>query len=77
MIIKDKTGCYFNGEKITVEKYNEILAMLRSSPDAPEGYACRLTDNLEWELYEAPIIEAEEEELSEEEALDIILGGTL
>ena len=32
MIVKDKSGCYFNDEKITEEKYNEILNLIRNRP---------------------------------------------
>ena len=75
MIIKDKSGCYFHGEKITEEKYNEILSMLHNAPEAPAGYAYRLTDALEWELYERHFVEETDPELSEAEALNILLGG--
>ena len=61
-------------EEITETKYNEILSMLRSRPAAPEGFDYRLTKELEWELYELPLME-EEPELTADEALEIILGG--
>ena len=75
MIVKDKSGCYFNDEKITEEKYNEILNLIRNRPTAPEGYTYKLTDTLEWELCEAPVIEDTDPELTEAEALNILLGG--
>ena len=75
MIVKDKYGYFFRGQKITEEKYNKILEMLKNRPEAPEGYGCRLTDELEWELYEVLVIEDTDPELTENEVLDIILGG--
>lgn len=61
-------------EEITETKYNEILSILRSRPTAPEGFAYRLTADLQWELYELPIAE-ETDEITDAEALAIILGG--
>lgn len=48
------------GEEISEGQYSEIISMLRSCPEAPEGFAYRLTEKLEWELYEQPIEEIEE-----------------
>ena len=72
MLIKDIYKCTWFGEEITETQYNEILSMLRNRPTAPDGFAYRLTRELEWELYEAPV---EEPELTADEALEIILGG--
>ena len=47
------------GEEITETEYNEILSMLRNIPTAEEGFVYRLTVDLQWELYEVPIIEEE------------------
>ena len=65
------------GEEITAEEYNEILSILRNRPTAPEGYGYRLTESLEWELYELPAEEETDDEISAEEALEIITGGTV
>lgn len=73
MLVKNKNGHFWKGEEITEIQYNEILSMLRNAPVAPNGFAYRLTKELEWELYEVPM--EEEPELSADEALDIILGG--
>ena len=73
MLVKDIYKCTWYGEEITETKYNEILSMLRNRPTAPDGFAYRLTRDLEWELYEAPV--EEEPELTADEALNIILGG--
>ena len=64
-------------KEITEAEYNEILTMLRNRPTAPEGYGYRLTESLEWELYELPPAEEIEEdpELSDGEVLSIIVNG--
>lgn len=56
------------GKEITVAEYDHILSVIRSKPTAPDGYGYRLTDGLEWELYELPVEETDEE-VSESEAL--------
>lgn len=77
MLIKYNGKYYRDKNEITAEQYNEILSMLRNRPTAPDGYGYRLTDDLQWELYELPTEEGEEDpELSAEEALEIITGGT-
>lgn len=76
MLIKHNGKYYRDKTEITAEQYNEILTMLRNRPNAPEGYGYRLTDDLQWELYELTPVEVEEDpELSAEEALDIIVNG--
>lgn len=63
--------------EITESKYNEILSIISSYPkDAPSGFVYRLkTATLEWELVELPPMPEPEDELTDEEALAIILGG--
>ena len=73
MLVKDNRKCTWYGEEITEAKYNEILSMLRNRPEAPAGFGYRLKPDLTWEQYELPVVE--EEELSDGEALSIILGG--
>ena len=63
------TGC--GGEEITETEYNEILSVIQTKPN--DGYGYRLKTDLTWEQYELPI--EEDPELTEAEALDIILGG--
>lgn len=74
MLIKTQKGYFWHGEPITAEVYANILAMLRNPPEAPDGFAYRLTETLEWELYELPPADPDPE-LTAEAALDIILGG--
>lgn len=76
MLVKDKWKRTWYGEEITETEYNEILSMLRSRPEAPEGYAYRLTKDLAWEQYELPP-EENDPELSEAEMLEILLGGAV
>lgn len=75
---KTKNIFYFYGREITETEYDKILEIIRSKPNAPDGFGYRLTDSLEWELYELP--PAEEEELTETEekakAYDILMGVT-
>lgn len=66
------TDCQ-TGEIITEREYEYLREILLARPSAPDGFAYRLTKELEWELQELPCVE--EEELTAEEALDIILGG--
>ena len=61
MLVKDMRKCTWYGNEITEAKYDEILAMLRNRPTAPDGYAYRLTESLEWELYELPIEDTTDE----------------
>lgn len=58
--------CYWNGEKITETEYDNILQIIRSKPTAPDGYDYRLTEDLEWELYELPISIFEDSEIAVE-----------
>lgn len=76
MLIKDNLKCTWYGEEITETQYEEILSILRSRPEAPEGYAYRLTKDLVWEQYELPP-EENDPELSETEMLEILLGGAV
>ena len=78
MLVKDNRKCTWYGEEITETQYNEILSMLRNIPTAPEGFAYRLTPALEWELYEMPVEEVEEEATAEDyEAALAEMGVTL
>ena len=58
---------------ITQEEYETIIAIVRTRPVPEAGYDYRLKTDLTFELVEAPV--AEDDEISADEALDIILGG--
>ena len=66
-----KGGGY--GIEITESEYNEILSAIQNRPAPESGYGFRLKTDLTYERYEMP--PAEPEELTDKEALDIILGG--
>lgn len=72
-IIAIGTGA--GGIEITAEEYCQFMDIIRNRPTPPEGYDYRLRDDLTWEEYELPIIDPVEEEISDSEALNIILGG--
>lgn len=76
MLVKDNRKYAWYGEKITETEYNEILSMLHNRPTAEKGFAYRLAADLQWELYEVPVEETEDE-ITEEEALEILLGGAV
>lgn len=63
------------GEEIAEEEYDEIMAVIRSCPADEPGYTHRLKADLTWEQVEAPVIPEDEQEISDEQALEIILGG--
>ena len=69
---------YWYGKEITEAEYNRIKAIIDSRPTAPDGFAYRLSADLEWELVELPPEEPEEPELTETEqkarAYDILMG---
>lgn len=81
MLIQHNGRYYRDSKEITAGKYNEILTLLRNRPTAPEGYGYRLTEDLQWELYELPKEETDEPiesnltEIEEKaQAYDIIMG---
>lgn len=63
-------------EEITQDEYEQILSMIRNRPIPEAGYGYRLKADMTWELVELPP-EDEDPELSDTEALDIILGGNV
>ena len=74
---KTKNIFYFYGKEITEAEYNRIKTIIDSRPVAPDGYGYRLTENLEWELYEVPVVEPMEELTEIEQkarAYDILMG---
>lgn len=69
------TGVGAGGVEITAEEYVQLKEIFYSMPEAAEGYAYRLKEDLTWEEYEIPVSDHDEEEISDEEALNIITGG--
>ena len=68
-------GSGSGGAEIAEAEYNNLLEIIHNKPIAESGYDYRLREDLEWELYELPIIPTEDEEISDTEALNIITGG--
>jgi hypothetical protein len=60
--------------EIAQEEYEHILSVVRSCPTAEPGYMYKLKTDLTWEQVEAPP-EDIDPEISDKEAMDIILGG--
>lgn len=67
-------GSIGNGVPITDDEYREIVSMMKQIPVPPPGYVFKLKDaTREWVPVQLPPVT--EPELTDEEALDIILGG--
>lgn len=62
------------GEEITRAEYETILAAIHALPEAPAGKGYRLKTDLTAEAYDLPA-EPTETDISDSEALSIILGG--
>ena len=58
-------GSGSGGTEITADEYAELLNIIRTKPVASQGYDYRLKADLTWELYEMPIILAEDEDANE------------
>ena len=58
--------------EITQDEYESILAVIQSRPIPEAGFDYRLREDLTWEQVDAPVIE--DEEISDEEAMNIMLG---
>lgn len=67
------------GIEIDEAEYGRIMEAVAACPEAPAGYSYRLKENLTWEAVELPpepVPEpSPEDEIPEDEALRIILGG--
>lgn len=64
------------GTEITEGEYNEIMAIIQNRPIA-EGKGYRLKADLTWEEYDLPPVPepSDDDEISTDEALNILLGG--
>lgn len=63
--------------EIAKEEYDAFLVAISQRPEVPEGYACRLTDTLEWEVYPLPDMGEPDPDLADGEILNILLGGAV
>ena len=70
-------GTGYDGDEITEQEYNEIMSVIQSCPNE-EGKGYRLCTDLTWEEYDLPpVVLSDDDELSAEEAMDILLGGAV
>ena len=69
-------GTGYGGTEITEAEYNEIMAIIQNCPTA-EGKGYRLKADLTWEEYDLPPVPepSDDDEISTDEALNILLGG--
>lgn len=62
-------------DEITEQEYNEIMSVIQSCPNE-EGKGYRLYTDLTWEEYDIPpVVLSDDDEISTDEALNILLGG--
>lgn len=71
-------GTGAGGTEITEAEYNEIMAIIQSCPNV-DGKGYRLKADLTWEEYDLPPAPepSEDDELSNEEAFNILIGGSV
>lgn len=71
-------GIGLDGAEITQDEYNEILSVIQNRPQA-EGKGYKLKTDLTWEECALPIEPelSNDDEISNDEAISIITGGTL
>ena len=62
--------------EITEAEYNQILTIIQNRPQS-EGKGYRLKTDLTWEEYDLPPVPepSDDDEISTDEALNILLGG--
>ena len=69
-------GTGYGGTEITEAEYNKIMSIIQNRPTA-DGKGYRLKTDLTWEEYDLPPEPepSDEDEISNDEALEILLGG--
>lgn len=65
------------GTEITETEYNEIKTVIQNKPARTETTDYHLKQDLTWEAFEVEPVDPAEEELGAEEALEILMGGTV
>ena len=63
------------GTEITEAEYDEIMAAVHAKPEREGTTDYRLTESLTWEAYEREPEPEDDDDLSPEEAMNIMLGG--
>lgn len=69
-------GVGAGGMEISADEYSKILSIIQNRPSAyDKGY--RLKTDLTWEAYDLPPVPepSDDDEISTDEALNILLGG--
>lgn len=69
-------GVGAGGIEISADEYSEILSVIQNRPTA-EGKDHRLKTDLTWEEYDLPPVPepSDDDEISNDEAINILLGG--
>ena len=69
-------GTGHGGEEISETEYNELMAIIQNRPIA-DGKGYKLRTDLTWEKYDLPPVPepSDDDEISTDEALNILLGG--
>ena len=69
-------GVGVGGIEISADEYSEILSVIQNRPTA-EGKVYRLKADLTWEEYDLPPVPepSDDDEITDTEALEILLGG--
>ena len=69
-------GTGYGNDEISEQDYNEIMSVIQSCPNE-KGKGYRLKTDLTWEEYDLPPMPepSDDDEISTDEALNILLGG--
>ena len=69
-------GVCVGGIEISADEYSEILSVIQNRPTA-EGKGYKLKADLTWEEYDLPPVPepSDDDEISNDEAINILLGG--
>ena len=69
-------GTGAGGTEITEAEYNELMAIIQNAPKS-DGKGYKLRTDLTWEEYDLPPVPepSDDDEISTDEALNILLGG--
>lgn len=67
-------GTNTSGTEITEEEYNEIYAVIKAMPKAPDGYGYKLRTDLTWEEYQIEPQPYEPTDEDKAEGYDILMG---
>ena len=69
-------GTGYGNDEISAQEANEIMSIIRSCPNE-KGKGYRLKTDLTWEEYDLPPVPepSDDDEISTDEALNILLGG--